>query len=196
MTVYNDALLTAIDAYLLGKTSRKFALLVIDEQGADRAAGELRTAMLATISFAALRGFKTITIEINPGMTAQSSTPTRASFRAIMQNPTIFYKNGFNAFGPIDGTGLSKFGKKSYGTSLLDAELRGAGINELIVLGRVAGQCVKNTVMGGREVPNRGPVLRGALQYGYQVWTSPKIIDGDATSWTGTKGIKCYSLLA
>lgn len=195
MTEYNGNLLDAIDAYRGASTTRKFALLVIDEQGADRPAGELVTAMLQTISFADGRGCLIVTIEINPPMTAPAGLLTRAAFRAQIANPVVFYKIGFNAFGVIDASGAGKYAATSYSSSLLDAVLRNAGVNELIVLGRTASQCVRLTVTGGRERAT-GPEIPGALGYGYQVWTSPKIIDGDATGWTGQRGIKCYSTVA
>jgi nicotinamidase-related amidase len=197
MTLYNGNLLDAIDSYLAGSTTRKFGLLVIDEQGNDRPAGDLVNAMLETVSFADARGFLIVTVEINPPMTAPARVLTRAAFRAHMTNPVVFYKTGFNAFGVIDGTGAGKYAATSYSSSLLDGVLRNAGVNELIVLGRMAEQCVRLTVTGGKERPHgTDPDIPGALGYGYQVWTSPKIIEGDSTGWTGQRGIKCYSLVA
>jgi hypothetical protein len=197
MTLYHGNLLTAINTYRADSTTRKFALLVIDEQGADRPEGALVTAMLETISFCNASDFLIVTIEINPPMTAPARQLTRAAFRAHMTNPVVFYKKGFNAFGVIDGTGSSQYAATSYSSSLLDAVLRNAGVNELVVLGRMAGQCVRLTVTGGAESSSgTGPDIRGALGYGYQVWTSQKIIDGDASGWLGTRGIKSYSQVA
>jgi nicotinamidase-related amidase len=205
LTHYNAALLPAITEYRQSWPARKFGLLIIDEQGPDRQEGELVNAILSTIAYAAEKQFKIVTIEINPSMDHNRALRTRAAFRAIMGAHTVLYKKQFNAFGVIDGTGDGKRPTRTE-SSLLDAELRNAGIGELIVLGRMAGQCVKNTVLGGSETPASkpdalvarpaSPSLQGAVDLGYQVWTSPKIIEGDASSWTGGKGIKCYATVA
>jgi nicotinamidase-related amidase len=194
MTEYNGTLLPAITTYRQSWPGRKFGLLVIDEQGNDRQAGELVNAMLETIAYADGAGFKIVEVEINPAMSMDRRQPTRAAFRAIIRNATVFFKKGFNAFGVIDASGSGKQVTRT-DSSLLDAELRNAGVTELIVLGRMAGQCVRNTVIGGPEGTRQhpGPSLLGAVDFGYQVWTSPKILEGDGSAWTGGKGIKCYS---
>jgi nicotinamidase-related amidase len=193
MTLYTGALLRAIDAYRVGTTTRKFGLLVIDEQGEDRTAGQMATAMLTTISFAANRGFTIVNVEINPGMRQDTRLPTRAAFRAAMHQDVVLFKKGSNAFGVVDATGEGKDVMTSYSSSALDGYLRNHGVNELIVLGRRGEMCVRYTVTGGAEGSgNSGPSIRGALDYGYQVWTSPKIIEGDASVWTGLRGVKCY----
>jgi hypothetical protein len=197
MTVYHGALLTALDQYRASWSSRKFGLLIVDEQGDNRAEGDLVNAMLETISYAVGHGFKVVRVEINPGMKPETSLPTRAAFRAILRESSVIYKKGFNAFGVIDGTGVGKAEPKSFSSSELDGILRNAGVSELVVLGRMAGQCVKHTVIGGKEgYGGTGPDMRGAVGYGYQVWTSPKIMEGDASAWTGQMGIKSYALVA
>jgi len=203
MTKYSGGLLNAIDHYLDGKSNRKFGLLIIDEQAEESKISELTVNMVKCIGFAKTRDFKVVMVEINPPMTAEKRTPTRRSLAMHLPKDTdVFFKRGFNAFGVIDSTGDGKAitfdGTHFPDLSLLDGTLRGAGVNELIVMGRQGSQCVKRTVIGGVETSKGvGPNLRGALDYGYQVWTSPKIVypmDEDF-DWYKTTGLKCYEAL-
>jgi hypothetical protein len=193
MTLYHGRLLDGIEAYLTASSNTKFALLIIDEQGENRAAGELLAAMLRTISYAVARSFKIVLVEINRSMLPNDRQPTRAAFMAHLPPHTTLYKKGWNAFAVQDGSGEAKPETGIYSSSFLDGDLRTSGVNELLVLGRTGTQCVRLTVTGGREKrQDTAPEYKGALGYGYQVWTSQKIVEGDIGGWSGTKGVKCY----
>lgn len=87
------------------------------------------------------------------------------------------------------------------GQSLLDASLRSAGVNELIIRGQMGDQCVRLTAIGGQERPHvvGDPVIDGATGFGYQVWTCPQIINSGSKDWLGWYddfGVKCYTAVS
>jgi hypothetical protein len=194
-------------SYLTGKTTRRFGVLVIDEQVEKEPDLELTDKMLDVITFGKAIGAFFVLVEINPGLLNSTRKPTRLPLRAAMPaDHQVFYKVGFNAFGVVDTTRKGKAIPASGGAagpptaypnlSWLDALLRNAGVNELIVMGRQGGQCVKRTVVGGIETSNGvGPDLPGALHFGYQVWTTPDIVVARGTDydWYATRGVKCYA---
>jgi nicotinamidase-related amidase len=217
MTLYTGNLFSALAAYRTSWPSRGFGMLVIDEQGEDRAPGHLRNAMLQAISFAAQANFTIVQVEINPPMDPNKGPRTREDFRAHMPKAVRFLKKGYNAFGVVDASGVGKeiasgLTPSAYADiSLLDGILRNAGVGELLVIGQKGSMCVRRTVVGGQEgslqmgtdgiMRLSGPDMKGALDYGYQVWTSPKLLEwsDDAElrtkeqKWLEANGIKAYS---
>lgn len=202
MTKYEGGMLKAIELYLEGKTTRKFGVLLIDEQSEDNKPNPRTAAQLKVLALAWQRSLKTILIEINPKMTAEARKPTNSALaREAPPGTEVFFKAGFNAFGRIDSSGKAKgeWNEDNKGRSLLDASLRQAGVNELIIMGRVGQQCVKLTAVGGSEKRNNAPpVTTGATGFGYQVWTCPLLIDSGGSPWLDWYdqfGVKCYTAL-
>lgn len=193
MTRYDGGLLRAVEIYLAGKSNRKFGVLVIDEHTRKTEVTERAQQQRRAILFARERGFKIILVELNPAMTMEKRHPTNATLTGALPHDTeVFFKTGFNAFGRVDHTGRACAGNK--GRSLLDASLRNAGVNELIIMGQMGNMCVRLTSVGGRERPT-GPPIEGATDFGYQVWTCPQLINTNGEAWLGwfdTRGVKCY----
>lgn len=199
MTKYVGGLIPAIESYLEGKSNRKFALLIIDEQDSSATPSQRTVDQQRIIAFAQDMRFLSVMIELNPKMTASGRHPTNNNLAKMLPPDTpVFFKIGMNAFGIIDASGRS-FGNNR-GKSLLDALLRSAGVNELIVMGQMGEMCVNRTVIGGHDNHmNQGPRIDGAIDLGYQVWICPQIINSDKKtwlSWYDTFGVKCYTAVS
>jgi nicotinamidase-related amidase len=204
MSLYQGSLIGSMTEYLRGHSNRRFGLLIIDEQAEGDADATLAINMIRVIAWVQAYGGQVVLVEINPAMTAAARRPTRQELYAMLPDDTpVFFKRGFNAFGVIDDSGRGKAVSSAPPTgyadiSLLDGVLRSAGVNELIVMGRQGSQCVKRTVIGGIETSSGvGPELKGALDYGYQVWTTPDIVvpRGEVFLWYAKRGIRCYETI-
>lgn len=200
MTRYIGSLLGSIDTYLAGKSNRKFGALVIDEYSPENELSDRTVAQRQALIFARERGFKIILIELNPAMTWEKRNATNSNLTDILPPGTeVFFKKGFNAFGRVDDTGKSV--PHNIGRSLLDESLRKAGVNELLIMGQMSKMCVNRTALGGQEGGGQtGPPTDGAVQFGYEVWFCPQIINAGKyvtqdPDWYETKGVKCYSEL-
>ncbi len=193
MSRCDGGLRSGIQTYLKYKTSRKFGVLIIDEQSEDKAPNPRSVAQLQILALAIELKMKVVLVEINPPMRSETRRPTKSILTGNLPDDTeVFFKVGFNAFGRVDGTGQASPSNK--GASLLDASLRQAGVNELIIMGRVGQQCVRLTAVGGPERKN-APPIDGATGFGYQVWTCPQVIDsGDSgwLNWYDQRGVKCF----
>ncbi|WP_282605500.1 isochorismatase family protein [Pelagibius sp. Alg239-R121] len=196
MTRYDGGLLHAIEIYLEGKSNRKFGVLVIDEHSKKAEVTARALEQRRALIFARERGFKIILVELNPAMTWEKRHATNATLTdAVPPGTEVFFKVGFNAFGKVDDTGHARSG--NVGRSHLDATLRKAGVNELLVMGQMGNMCVRLTSVGGRERPT-GPPIEGAVDFGYQVWICPQIINTDGKDWLDwfdDRGVKCYTAL-
>ena len=196
MTKYLGGLKNGIETYLTGKTTRKFGILVIDEQGGGDVDPKRTVPQLQILSMAFQLDMQVVIVEINPAMDIAKRTPTRSALTAkLPDNAIILMKKSFNAFAGDDYGVLRAYTNK--GNSGLDGFLRQSGVNELIIMGTNGEQCVKLTAIGGSEQRlGGGPLYDGAIGFGYQVWTCPQIIntnDKDWLTWFDLKGVKCYT---
>lgn len=107
MTQYMGSMFTGISQYLIGKSTRKFALLIIDEQQNENELSELTVNQVKTIAFANTNRFKIVVVEINQSMEASKAKLTRQALARHLPHDTItFYKTRLNAFGVIDKSGI------------------------------------------------------------------------------------------
>jgi Isochorismatase family len=169
MTTRNGNLWKTLGNYLSETSGSNFALLVIDEQGGQRAQTDLLLhSMMLSVSLAQKYGFgRIIFVELS---TNQVKITGGKLAKAINVDYTIFYKKTFNAFAEVTN-----------GESDLHGYLQKIGVKEVVIMGQQGGQCVKLTAIGGPEgnPQNPGPFVKGAVGYGYRVWTTPAIVQSN-----------------
>ncbi len=68
-------------------------------------------------------------------------------------------------------------------------------VDVLVLMGYHANQCVKQTAIGGHVGPpnNPGPFINGAVQRGYDVMTSDRILRGGSANWKNSNGVWFYT---
>lgn len=191
MTMHNGKLWKTLDKYLSQNGGSNFALLTIDEQGGQRNDKDLLLqAMMLSVSMAQKHKFgRIIFVELS---TNEMKIMGGKLAKAVNVDYSIFFKKTLNAFADLTD-----------GESELHAYLQQIGVKELVIMGQQGGQCVKLTAIGGQEgnPMNPGPSIKGAVGYGYRVWTSPAIVQSNNKDKTDLKwmsdneGIVAYSML-
>ncbi len=68
-------------------------------------------------------------------------------------------------------------------------------VDVLVLMGYHANQCVKHAAIGGHVGPpqNPGAFINGAVQRGFYVMTSDRILRGGAANWKNSNGVWFYT---
>ena len=108
MTKIEGGLKDGIESYLKGKTTRKFGILVIDEQGGGDDP-ERTVPQQQVLSMAFYFNMLVVIIELNPTLNVEKHKPTISSLTtSLPESAVTVMKKSFNAFAGDDFGKLRK----------------------------------------------------------------------------------------